>query len=546
MKKILSVVLALSMVLSMSVTAFAADDKTHDVSGEYTPTHQVIIEAENGSVTASPTTEKEGKYYAKEGATVTLTVTANDGYELNSLTVTDGSGSSVTVTEDAFTMPTSDVTVKATFKHTGTDPDPTPTTKTIYFDNSGKNWDSVYAYYWSIDDQQMVQWPGTLMTLVSGSIYSVEVPADATTIVFNDGIGSDQTADQTIPTDGKDLYDSSDDTWKTYSSTPDPDTTAKITGIEIVSGATLVDGVYHITPDSGDVTIKVLGENLDKGTENNSFQYLSASQCWVKPAFMDSISKDGESASRSWSNSTFSSQTEKWEIVYTNDNWATQTGSGVFIIYSSTVPEPTKYTVTVDSTITHGTVTADPTSAAAGETVTLTVTPNGGYELEKLTVNDGEKDLEVTNTAGTNEWTFTMPAANVTVTATFKEQSKVGVTIEWGDMTFSYDDLNEKWDATGKGAYVKISTSDTNTADAISVSAKFTPADLMTEKSDSTDPITASWADGKSTATLNSSIESCTFTLNLSGKPKEAFSGKIGTVTLTVEETNVTVVNTLE
>ncbi|MBQ7539214.1 MAG: InlB B-repeat-containing protein [Treponema sp.] len=75
--------------------------------------------------------------------------------------------------------------------------------------------------------------------------------------------------------------------------------------------------------------------------------------------------------------------------------------------------ETTKYTVTIASGIENGTVTADKSSAAAGETVTLTVTPSTGYQFATLTVQNGTTDVTVTNN------TFTMPAGNVTVTATF-------------------------------------------------------------------------------------------------------------------------------
>ena len=86
--------------------------------------------------------------------------------------------------------------------------------------------------------------------------------------------------------------------------------------------------------------------------------------------------------------------------------------------------EPEKYTITVAEGIEHGTVVPDKTEAAAGETVTLTVTPAEGYELETLTVMNGETAVEVTNN------TFVMPAGDVTITATFKE-SIVNYNLTW-------------------------------------------------------------------------------------------------------------------
>ena len=73
-----------------------------------------------------------------------------------------------------------------------------------------------------------------------------------------------------------------------------------------------------------------------------------------------------------------------------------------------------KYTITVAETE-NGTVVADKAEAAEGETVTLTVTPAEGYQLDALTVMNGEEEIEVVDN------TFTMPAGNVTVTATFAE-----------------------------------------------------------------------------------------------------------------------------
>ncbi|MBO4871174.1 MAG: Ig-like domain-containing protein, partial [Muribaculaceae bacterium] len=77
------------------------------------------------------------------------------------------------------------------------------------------------------------------------------------------------------------------------------------------------------------------------------------------------------------------------------------------------------YTITVDDEIENGTVEADKQTANIGETVTLTITPAEGYSLGSLTVLNGETTVETTLNQETGEYTFTMPAANVTVTATF-------------------------------------------------------------------------------------------------------------------------------
>lgn len=88
--------------------------------------------------------------------------------------------------------------------------------------------------------------------------------------------------------------------------------------------------------------------------------------------------------------------------------------------YSSTEPtEPTtKYTVTVDKNIKNGKVTPSAASLAAGETFTVTVTPDNGYVLNAITVTDADGKSVAATDESTH--TYTMPASNVTVSATFK------------------------------------------------------------------------------------------------------------------------------
>ena len=73
------------------------------------------------------------------------------------------------------------------------------------------------------------------------------------------------------------------------------------------------------------------------------------------------------------------------------------------------------YTVTVDSAIENGTLAADKPTAQMGDTVTLTATPNTGYEFKEWTITPA--NITITNNK------FTMPAENVTVSATFVKQT---------------------------------------------------------------------------------------------------------------------------
>ena len=134
---------------------------------------------------------------------------------------------------------------------------------------------------------------------------------------------------------------------------------------------------------------------------------------------------------------------------------------------SALIPTPTpavSYTVTITEGIANGTVAASKTSGvAAGETVTLTATPASWYDLKTLAVTAADSSAVATSGTG-NTRTFTMPAQNVTVTATFSlhvaasgDYEKVGeVTIE----STSYDIVTfGLWPQTIKADSVTVDTS---------------------------------------------------------------------------------------
>ncbi len=76
------------------------------------------------------------------------------------------------------------------------------------------------------------------------------------------------------------------------------------------------------------------------------------------------------------------------------------------------------YSITVNDSE-NGTVTADKKTAAAGETVTLTTTPNEGASLEVIAVCDPDgNEIELTS-LGDGKYSFKMPKSDVTVNAIF-------------------------------------------------------------------------------------------------------------------------------
>jgi hypothetical protein len=98
---------------------------------------------------------------------------------------------------------------------------------------------------------------------------------------------------------------------------------------------------------------------------------------------------------------------------------------GVFLLTGCDFPGDT-YTVTV-SAADNGTITASPTKAAEGDTITLTITPDAGYEPDVIKWDDTV--LTPTASGTTYTATFTMPAKAVTVTGTFKPAATYAVTV---------------------------------------------------------------------------------------------------------------------
>ena len=66
-----------------------------------------------------------------------------------------------------------------------------------------------------------------------------------------------------------------------------------------------------------------------------------------------------------------------------------------------------------------GTITVNKSSASRGSTMTITVTPDDGYELDELIVTDRNGNRIVVSEAGSNQYTFTMPSSKVSIQAVF-------------------------------------------------------------------------------------------------------------------------------
>ncbi len=177
-------------------------------------------------------------------------------------------------------------------------------------------------------------------------------------------------------------------------------------------------------------------------------------------------------------------------------------------------PVVTTYSITVNPS-TNGSVSASPTTAAAGTEITLTVSPATGYELNTLTVTDAAgAAVPVTDNK------FTMPASNVTVAATFKEKQQEGehtATVTFGSQTGQVkinqasvdfvDSENNNWNVTTEGT------------------TSFTPNSGYSQVGSSKNPATSITF----TATLSSDVTVKSFSMTFGG-----YSGTAGDISVKV------------
>ena len=75
----------------------------------------------------------------------------------------------------------------------------------------------------------------------------------------------------------------------------------------------------------------------------------------------------------------------------------------------------------------NGDVTVSPKNASKGDRVTITVTPDKGYELDSLTVKDASGNKLKLTDKGNGKYTFTMPGSKVTVSTEFVEEQAASI-----------------------------------------------------------------------------------------------------------------------
>lgn len=94
----------------------------------------------------------------------------------------------------------------------------------------------------------------------------------------------------------------------------------------------------------------------------------------------------------------------------------------------------TTYKVTT-SAVNNGGVNASPSSAEKGATITITLSPDKGYKLDKLTVTDGSGKTVSTVKKSDTVYTFTMPASAVNVGVSYVKATETPSETKFNDVS---------------------------------------------------------------------------------------------------------------
>ena len=135
-------------------------------------------------------------------------------------------------------------------------------------------------------------------------------------------------------------------------------------------------------------------------------------------------------------------ETVSYNDVYTATVKKDTTGGNTEATYTAMAKKASNGTVALDKD----------KDLKAGDTVTVTATPAENYEIDAVTVTtENNKNVDVTGSGET--YTFTMPAENVTVSATFKEKAPAqNGAIELSQVSIGTDYFGNNWELEFKNA----------------------------------------------------------------------------------------------
>jgi len=310
-----------------------------------------------GNVTASATSG------ITAGTNVTITATPSTGYDLSNLTV-DGNDVTSSVNSSyqyTFTMPEHDVAVSATFTEQST---PQPSGSNRFERITNVNQLEAGKRYLLVDETK----PAVLGEISTGNT-TYGLSEEGTFTLANDVVSLNANSGAKILTLGGQAAEWTfqlDDKYLSWTG-----------GNSLSAASTVSENTQWIIniANNGEATIRNV---------NNNERYLRYN--YNSPRF----------ACYAYSNNTL-------------------TGRNCYLYVEE---ETGNLTITCAENIEHGSIEASQSTANEDDLITITATPEAGYELSTVTVIP-ENGTAFQATVSDNTATFNMPSSNVTVTATF-------------------------------------------------------------------------------------------------------------------------------
>lgn len=349
-------------------------------------------EPEGDTYTITTTTSANGRFVvnatkADAGEVVTITTSPNSGYKVSRVSVTGAVASKFTDNVYTFTMPNQNVTVSVTFE------------RGDY---------QVTLTNYSYDDGRISLSTGTTTTgrYAEGERVYIYAYPDRDFYVRS------LTITRTDNRQTVNYYESSSSDDVFYFDMPASDVTVR---------AYFTDGVYEIATDidgSGRLTITGEDGNTTDVAEEGEEIRITASPSnnyRLGDLYVTYTDSDDED------------QVIYPEVEYKNN--------GNVDYYWFEMPEydveiyadfgEGDYVAWIDrSDMKNGTIRVSPNVADEDDTVSIYVTPDTGYQLDELIVEDEDgHDVTTSSLASGTRYTFRMPDSDVTVTATFKSRS---------------------------------------------------------------------------------------------------------------------------
>ena len=385
------------------------------------PTEHTVTVTSGGNGTASASPSK-----AVAGAEITLSATPDKGYHLKEWQVESPTG--LVITNNKFTMPDSNVEVKAIFEE---DAPPAPTNPAkpsisvtgTYTYNGSEHTATVSGY-----DPATMDITGNTATDAGDYIVSVT----SKTGKWADGSTEAATAAWSI---GKATQEAPIGLIG-VAPTTEGGSDGKITGVDATMEYRAESEITYTACTGIEIENLSAGNYFVRYAEDNNHFASTDAEVTVgegTPLADCTITFNGNGGSGSMDSVTVKAETnyilpacgftapadqefKAWEIGGTEykvgDSYTVNGDIEIKALWKNSVITPTTYTVTV-SNDGNGTGTATPSTAAAGTTITLTATPNKGYHFKEWQVISGGVTIKDNK--------FTMPNDNVEVKAVFEE-----------------------------------------------------------------------------------------------------------------------------